>query len=56
MKEEIIERLENCPDYRVLVEVANVMDCHYTMVIEAVEDCRDDDKLERVLNILRYEG
>lgn len=56
MKNEIIDRLEECRDYHTLNEIADILDCHYTMVVEAVEECRDDDKLERVLNILRYEG
>lgn len=53
MKDEIIDRLEDCDDYRVLVEVANIMDCHYTMLIEEIEDCRNESKLEEVLQVLR---
>lgn len=52
MKDEIIERLENDPDYWTLVEVANVVGCHPTLVIEAVKNCNDDDRLDRIMTIL----
>lgn len=53
-KERLLELVEDCDDYRVLVEVANAMDCHYTMLIDTIEDCRDDDKIERALRFMQY--
>ena len=56
MRDEIIDRVEDCRNYRLLDEIADMLDCSTRHIVDEIEDCRDDDLLYRILRMLRNEG
>lgn len=56
MKDEIIELVEETRNYRLLDEIADMLDCSPRHIVDEIEDCRDEHKLYTILRMLRNEG